>query len=376
MQTSMTWQEFVLMWRPCPHNKGVMDSDWNSLATKTRWLQMRECVNSRFPFPYTLYPARREVQGELNHRPCCRFMSQSIQCDSAVLLLCPFCVNTIIYIYTLGEHATVKKRCPVFDKKAWRLLWLMNVVSVYWWWSFMQRFMHVMFEINGKVLPLSCFVLCLIVTASKVLLLFHSLSTEGMCVYSLLLSCLIAVLILCLHVWPNPISSQTDEVLKLLFHMCMQCFLFGCSWHHDCGLICLKLFGSMFSQIGFDVPFDCYECQAILLIKWQWRVLFVMVLIWWWLFALPLIPFVLLCSFDSKSLKSFGLICFDGGVVCLSCWPRVRERERVQENVVSALLSELCGVLKWLCVINLVERLHEWKQLIVILLRCSFVYKE
>ena len=47
----MTWQEFVLMWRPCPHNKSVMDSDWNSLATKTRWLQMQECVNSCFPFP-------------------------------------------------------------------------------------------------------------------------------------------------------------------------------------------------------------------------------------------------------------------------------------------------------------------------------------
>ena len=103
------------MWRPCPHDKGVMDSDWNCLTTKTRWLQMRECVLSRFPFPFTLYPARWEVQGELNHRPCCRFMSQSIQCVSAVLLLHPFCANTIIY--TLGEHATVKKRCPAFDKK-------------------------------------------------------------------------------------------------------------------------------------------------------------------------------------------------------------------------------------------------------------------
>ena len=152
----MTWQEFVLMWRPCPHNKSVMGGDWNSIATKTRWLQMQECVNSCFPFPYTLYPAQREVRGELKHRPCCRFKSQSIQCVSAVLLLHPFCVNTSIY--TLGEHATLKKRCPAFDKKAWRLVWLMIVVSVYWWWPFMQRFMHVLFEINSKAVyhAMSC----------------------------------------------------------------------------------------------------------------------------------------------------------------------------------------------------------------------------
>ena len=175
---------YVSMWCKHPwHDKSLYSCGGHVRTIRASWAAIGTLSQQRLDgyrcksvwihvslFPYTLYPARWEVWRELKPLPCCRFMSQSIQCVSAVLLLCPFCVNTSIY--TLGKHATLKKRCPAFDKKAWRLLWLMIVGSVYWWWTIMQRFMHVLFEINGKVLPWSCFVLCIIVITSKVLLLF------------------------------------------------------------------------------------------------------------------------------------------------------------------------------------------------------------
>lgn len=154
-------------------------------------------------------------------------------CVSAVLLLRPFCVNTIIYIYTLGEHATLKKRCPAFDKKAWRLLWLMNVVSVLWWWSFMKRFMHVMFEINGKVLPLSCIVLCLIVITSKVLLLFTITFHRGyVCVLFVIVmsDCCVDTLPPCLTESDQLTDWWGFEVAISHVHACFFVRMFLTSW--------------------------------------------------------------------------------------------------------------------------------------------------
>ena len=155
------------------------------------------------------------------------------------------------------------------------------------------------------------------------------------------------------HVWSLCwyFASMFDRIRSARRPMRFWSCYFACACHAFCsdvldimtvtGLICLKLFGSMFCQIGFDVPFHCCECLDVLPMKSQCWVLFVMVLIWWWLFALPLIPFVLLCGSDSKSLKSFGFICLWGG---LSVFLVDREWEREFKTMLFLLCFPSCVV--------------------------------